>query len=431
MGRYCSPYGYALPTPNMDRLARSGTVFRQAHCQSPTCSPSRAALLTGETAHQSGMTGLLHRGFYLKDSTRHLGYFLGQQGYHTAYAGVQHEFHGDHGPVPYQRKLAAPEEAVGNRDEQTAAAVEIFIKEPPENPFFLWVGMFWPHREFLDAAASPHEIPAIRPPEGFPDRPELRGEMRDYAASVACADTCLGRVLDALESSGLADETIVLVTTDHGIPYPGMKCQLTDGGTGVALITRFPQFDNAPTECDTLVSHLDVYPTICDILGLPTPAWLQGHSLRPLLDGTADSVRDAVFAEVNYHACYDPGRSIRTERYKLIKLFGDPRTVLANIDDGPAKRFLMERGLGRETLRDSVQLYDLDLDPAETRNLADHPDYRAIRGDLESRLETWMEETADPLLHGPMPLPPTAKLNRLSDPHPDVPSEELINAVSE
>lgn len=414
MGRYCSPYGYPMPTPNIEAFARHATVFRQAFSAAPTCSPSRAALLTGQTAHQSGMLGLLHRGFDLSDYSRHLGNFLKQTGYETAYAGVQHEFNPDSDQeLPYDRKLESSDTGT-RRDEQAARASVEYLEEKgaEERPFFLWIGMHDPHRPFLKSDPAKRNPDYLQPPAPLPDTPETRRDMADYMETVEQADARFGEVMAALERNRLREKTLVILTTDHGIAFPEMKCNLTHHGTGVALIVDYPGNPRRGEACDALVSHLDVYPTVCDLLGRERPRHLIGNSLQPLLDGKEESIREEAFAEVNFHAGRELMRSVRTPRYNYVRIF-DPQATAAlmNIDAGPSKSLLMSEGLGSDSSRDRVQLYDLTFDPQERRNVAENPDYREARLDMEKRLQAWMLQTADPLLAGSVEAPAGARID--------------------
>ncbi|MDF2726261.1 MAG: sulfatase, partial [Paenibacillus sp.] len=211
-------------------------------------------------------------------------------------------------------------------------------------------------------------------------------------------------------------ETLIVYTTDHGIAFPLMKCNLYDTGIGVSLIAKVPGLESTRgTVVDALVSHIDLYPTICDLLGLERPAWLQGHSLLPLLRGETERARNEIFSEVTYHAAYEPMRTIRTERYKYIKLYDDhDGHVPANIDDGLSKTFVIDSGLLQEK-RAYEQLFDLHLDPLERVNRIGDPDYKGVYDDLSDRLTAWMEQTNDPLLQGgKVQAPAGAKVNRLS-----------------
>lgn len=412
MGRYCSPYGFPMPTPNMEKFANSAMLFRNAHCAAPTCSPSRAAMLTGQTAHQAGMLGLLHRGFDLKDYSQHLGSFLGRNGYETVYAGVQHEFQPDGDqPAPYQRKLETSSEE-GSRDEQAVRAAAEYLDGAGEQPFFLWTGLIYPHRPFLEADPREFDPDRIQPPTVLPDTPETRQDMANYMATVEHADACFGEVMNALERNGLREKTMVILTTDHGIAFPGMKCNLTAHGTGVALMVDFPGNPMRGKVSDALVSHIDLFPTICDILELEPPDYLIGNSLVPLIDGDVESVRDDVFAEVNFHAAREVMRSVRTNRYNYVRIFDeDAHVALPNIDAGPSKSVLVEAGLSSRPPRPRIQLYDLLYDPQECHNLADDPAYRDVRLEMDRRLKTWMVQTDDPVMTGNLKAPVGAKVD--------------------
>jgi N-sulfoglucosamine sulfohydrolase len=171
---------------------------------------------------------------------------------------------------------------------------------------------------------------------------------------------------------------------------------------------------------DSLVSQIDLFPTVCELLALDPPPWLQGRSLMPLLRGEAHEINEAVFAEVTYHAAYEPQRAVRTRRYKYIRRFdGRTRPVLPNIDDSPSKELLVQHGLASRLVDDEA-LYDLVFDPQETRNVAGDPKLFPLLADMRAKLERWMRDTGDPLLDGPVPLPPGAVAN---DPDGASPSE--------
>ncbi len=162
---------------------------------------------------------------------------------------------------------------------------------------------------------------------------------------------------------------------------------------------------------DALVSHLDLYPTLLELAGAPLPTGINGHSLLPLVRKERTQIREELFAELTYHAAYDPQRAIRTHRHKLIRHFGDRlEPVLPNVDDSPSKDLLIRAGWGTHP-RPRVEFYDLVLDPGEMRNLADDATQADVLVTLDGRLRGWMQETADPLLHGPIPPPPGARVN--------------------
>ena len=412
-GTYIEPYGRGVATPHLMALAREGILFRHAYAAAPTCSPSRSALLTGMWPHAAGMLGLAHRGFALSDPRKHLAHYLGEQGMETVLCGMQHESK-NRSELGYGRVLSPGREAgdFNEIDRRNAHRVAEYLAQEKNRPFFLSFGMSNTHRPFPLAKGDPGYAGV---PDSLYDSPQNRADMAGFQTAVTNADDCVGIVLDALRESGLDRETVVLFTTDHGIAFPGMKCNLYDAGIRVALILKIPGHFGGKMVSDALVSHLDIFPTLCDLLEIEKPQWLQGTSLLPLLQGQRESVREDLFAEVTYHAAYEPMRGIRTARYKLIRLYnGLDQAVPANLDDGPAKDFVITHGWLDQT-RAPVQLYDLYLDPVERVNLAGDRRYETVLRDLDRRLERWMRETRDPLLDDKRaPKPEGAVVNRQS-----------------
>jgi N-sulfoglucosamine sulfohydrolase len=297
---------------------------------------------------------------------------------------------------------------LGNENAHEMAAA--YLESTPQEPFFLAVGFSDTHREFgpLSDAGDPRYC---RPPEPLPDTPETREDMAHFMTSARAVDAKMGTVLAALERSGLAKNTLVICTTDHGLAFPRMKCTLTDSGTGVMLIMRGPGGFEGGRVVDGLVSQIDIFPTLCELLGIEPPAWLQGVSLMPLIRGEAAEVRDEVFTEVNYHAAYEPMRAIRTGRWKYIRRYDDREApVLPNCDDSPTKSLWLEHGWA-ETAPDRDAIFDLVFDPNEAHNLVADPRAEPVLAELRARLDAWMRETDDPLLAGRIPAPAGAVVN--------------------
>lgn len=417
-GRWLAPYGYDVPTPNLTALARRGILFRQAFCAGPTCSPSRAALLTGMAPHSCGMLGLAHRGFRLNDYRQHLVHTLKQAGYRATLIGVQHEAP-DAADIGYDEVLAegparqdADRQGVGMR--QAAEMARDYLTSRPQQPFFLSVGFVETHRPYPEP--GPDDDPRYcAPPPPLPDAPETRHDAAAFRTSARALDAKVGTVLAALEQSGLADSTLVVYTTDHGVAFPRMKCNLQDSGTGVALIVAGPGGFSGGRVCDALVSHVDVFPTLFELLEIEPPPWLQGTSLLPMARGDAEAVRDEVFSEVTYHAAYEPMRCVRTARWKYVRRYparpsGEPRPVLPNCDDSPSKDLWLRHGWAERPYPREA-LYDLVLDPQEAADLATDPALSPVLADLGARLDRWMRDTGDPLQAGYVLPPPAARVN--------------------
>ena len=175
--------------------------------------------------------------------------------------------------------------------------------------------------------------------------------------------------------------------------------------------------------CGALISQLDVFPTICDYIGIAHPSWLQGKSFLPVLAGETAEINEEIFAEVNYHASYEPKRAVRTSRWKYIRHFGDRDTpVLPNCDDSPSKNLWLQAGWGSQPV-DKESLYDLLFDPTEHANLVNDPGHVAIAQQMRDRLHRWMVATNDPLLHGPVLAPPGAHVNDPNGVSPQEPTK--------
>ncbi|GAB4451547.1 MAG: sulfatase [Armatimonadaceae bacterium] len=420
-GRYIQPYGHPVETPNYQRLADEGVLFRKAFCAAPTCSPSRAALLTGQWAHSAGMLGLAHRGFALNDNTQHLAHTLQKNGYQTVLAGMQH--------VTTHNRIAELgfADVIGNASVAEQAAAD-FLRTRPAQPFFLDIGFTETHRRgrhfHPDGEVSPNDGKYGAPPPPLPDVPVIRKDMEEYWECVRLLDRKIGVVLDALDETGQAENTIVVCTTDHGLAFPQMKCSLTDHGIGVLLIVRYPHALAGGRVSDALVSQIDLFPTLCEWARMDPPEWLQGKSLVPHLTGSENTVNDQIFAEVTYHAAYEPMRAVRTDQYKYIRRYDDRYgPVLPNCDDSPSKDYLLEHGW-RTLAPANEQLYDLVFDPHETNNLVGNTDYDHPLNEMRGRLEKWMQETNDPLLKGPVLPPPGAKFNDPDGLSPTEPVQE-------
>jgi arylsulfatase A-like enzyme len=428
-GRYVQPYGHAVPTPRIQQFAQEGVLFRQAFSAAPTCSPSRAALLTGRAPHSNGMLGLAHRGFSLHDYRQHLVHTLRRGGYRSTLIGVQHVAKDPH-TIGYDEVVELQQAAAARpfQPEPSAAAIvdaaTAFLAAAPAEPFFLTVGFFETHREYPPVSEA--DDPAYcRVPPHLPDTPETRADMAAYHASVRVLDRSVGAILDALDENGLTENTLVILTTDHGLAMPGMKCTLTDRGIGVMLMLRGPGGFLGGAVSDALVTQLDIFPTLCELLDLEPPAGLEGRSLMPLIRGEETEINEAIFAEVSYHAAYEPQRAVRTQRWKYIRRFGEwEHPVMANVDDSPSKDVWLahgwrERHVPRETL------YDLIFDPGESNNLAHDPDYAEPLAEMRGRLAAWMKATGDPLLIGSIPAPTGAQVNRPDDLSPSEPTHRV------
>jgi N-sulfoglucosamine sulfohydrolase len=404
-GRFVQPYGFQVPTPNIQMLADQGALFREAFCAAPTCSGSRASLLTGLYCHNNGMLGLAHRGWQLNDYGQHWVHTLRRAGYRSTLIGEQH-ISVDPGVIGYDEVV----DVDSNHAEEIAPRTIERLREAGPDPWFMSVGFFETHRDF-SAPTSVRDTLYSLPPGNLPDVTATRRDVASFKASARSLDQGVGAVLHALHDFGLVENTLVICTTDHGIAFPNSKATLFDRGIGVMMIVRGPGGFSGGKVIDAPISHLDVYPTLCDLAGVEQPGWLQGASLLPLVHGEVERLHEAIFAETTFHAAYQPHRAVRTERWKYIRRFDDyPHPILANCDDSASKDLWVAAGWGERTVPEE-QLYDLVLDPGEGQNLAEDPSCAEPLAELRERLDAWMHGTDDPLLQGPVEPPPGAAVN--------------------
>ena len=233
-GRYISPYGYNAKTTNIQKIANLGSVYRNFFTAAPTCSPSRSALMTGLYPHQNGMFGLAHRGSRLHDYEGHLSNFLKSQNFETALFGIQHEINKKNLDELGYKKSFCTNTNDSNKISSTASK---WIKDyNHKNPFFISVGFFDTHREYVKQISKNFNPNWIRPPELFIDNKEMREDMARFYSSLEKIDNGVGKIFNTLKEKKLLNNTLLLLTTDHGIAWPGMKCNLNDHGTGIFLV---------------------------------------------------------------------------------------------------------------------------------------------------------------------------------------------------
>ncbi len=430
-GRYVQPYGFPCETPNLMAFAKESVLFRKAFCAAPTCGPSRAAMMTGQYPHQIGMYGLPGGdGWKIDDYSKHLVNRLHREGYQTILAGVQHEAnHREHFPELHYERVLEREAPTRPQDgecyPETIAKVEAFLatRDDPR-PFFLSVGIDEPHRDNLSRPElnlhgksdrftktryyDPDKLDSryTAPLPWLPDLPDIRKDVESYREGVRIMDEYMGRVLYALKHNGLDDNTLVIVTSDHGVEFSGGKKTLSDQGTQIMLMIRGPSGSpfRGGKVFEGLVHHLDLYPTLLDILQLPHEHPLEGKSLLPFVCGETDTPHELIFTEQTYHGALEPLRAVRSERYKYIRRHFTTGPRLRH--DGPTSPLMAsfghyDRPLGHE------ELFDLYLDPMEACNRAQDPAYADIKTELSAALDTWMAATNDPFPSGQFPPKPS------------------------
>jgi arylsulfatase A-like enzyme len=420
LGRQIESYDPALPpTPALTRLAGEGAVFENHFTTCPLCSPARASIITGRYPHSNGMNGLTHRGFALNPGERTLAHRLGEAGYLTALEGLHHETEGDPRALGYQEVRSRPDYSQHCYD-VVPRAIE-FLRRRPERPFLLAMGFTEVHRDYRQPGNVPPDPATVKVPPFMPDTEGVRRDLAAFYGMVAMVDRSMGPLLDALDETGLSRDTLLLFTTDHGAAFPRAKSTLFDPGIGVTLLARWPGVVPSGARVAGLTSHADITPTLMELAGLAAAPEAQGRSFARALREPAAPLRECVFAEKSWHGNeYDPMRCIRTDRFKYIRNFTEGWLYQIPLDIRRSESAVAMDPARRRT-RPMEELYDLQADPCETRNLADSPADRAVRDDLRARLERWMKETGDPLPDRHIPWPQPGKehfLNNMACPMP-------------
>lgn len=457
-GRYASVYGEIerdnalcrlIETPNFDRVAREGVLFTNAHVPAPSSTPCRSSLLSGQYFWRTGKGAFLHGEW--NDSIPTFPLILEAAGYHVGYTykawgpgtNIDAPFGGARNK--YQRQgnkfcqfsqnaSKAPEGDVQKAkqklyDEVAANFRDFLAAGEDGEPFCYWWGPTNTHRAWVRGSGKelwglePDELKGLMP-EFMPDVPEIREDFADYLGECLAFDAGLGVLLAILDEMGELDNTLIVVSGDHGIPgFPRSKSNLYDLGTRVGLAVRYPATIKGDRVVEDFVNLMDLAPTFLEFGRSQVPQAMTGRSLKPILEsgrkgkvdpertyvvtGRERHVREARAGNLPY-----PQRAVVTENYKYIRNFepsrwpiGTPQDGLRDIDGGPTKTWFMDNyenpayslyvnlAFGK---RPYEELYDLRKDPDEMHNLAWDPAYQKVRKELSDKLEEVMTTTGDP-----------------------------------
>jgi N-sulfoglucosamine sulfohydrolase len=402
-----------VKTPAFDRVAAEGVLFTRTYCASPSCTPSRGAILTGQAVHRlengGNLWSILPKKFVCyPDLLEEAGYAVGLTGKGWG-----------PGTIEGTGRIRNP---AGPNFKDFA---EFLKTVRPGQPFCYWYCSQDPHRPYekgsgLKSGMRPEDVV----PPVWPDLPEVRSDILDYYFEVQRFDQAVGAILKQLDDAGLAENTIVVVTSDNGMPFPRCKANLYDSGTHMPLAIRWPARIQEGRTIDSFVSLTDLAPTFLKAAGRPAPPEMTGRDHLALLGtGMTRYPRDHVLLERERHANVRKGdlsypcRAIRTSRYLYLRNLrpdrwpaGDPemyKTVgpFGDVDPSPTKNLILDHRDEPKIApffrlafakRPAEEFYDLARDPAEMTNVADRSEYAAIKAELSGMLDRWMENTADP-----------------------------------
>ncbi len=414
-----------VKTPTFDRLASEGVLFHQAYVSSPSCTPSRGAILTGQWHWRLEGAGNLWSVFPDKFATypemlKRAGYEVGASG--KAWGPGRTETAG--------RQLAG----------KPHKNFREFLKgRDKAKPFCYWLGTSDPHRPYKKGSgeASGMDLAKIKLPACFPDSLVVRGDVADYYFEVQRFDALVGDAMQALKEAGELDNTLIAMTGDHGMPFPRCKSNLYDSGTRVPLAIRWPAKVKGGRETDDFVSLCDLAPTFLQAAGVDIPKDMTGRSLMPILtsekSGRIDKARDYVLVGKERHVPGQekpdmggyPCRGLRTHDFFYIRNFKPdrwpngtpdyknaamPGNWYADTDNGPTKTYMIENKDQDDehrrlydlsfAKRPAEELYDLKKDPDQLHNVADNPAYTDIKKKLSDQLTADLKATGDPRIVG-------------------------------
>jgi len=403
LGCYGNP---VIKTPNLDAIAAEGVRFTNAFCTTASCSASRSVILSGMYNHANGQYGHQHsyHHFISFPNVNSLPVLLTEAGYRTGRIGKYH---------------VAPEEVY---------KFDVSLRGNSRSPVHFCTSD--PHR----GGGTANELPGRpdrfgnRPNGGYPgvnevkydpkdvivppflpDLPECRAELAQYYQSVSRVDQGVGKLIHILKQTGKYDNTVVIYISDNGVAFPGAKTTLYEPGMNLPCIVRDPRQKNRGITCDALVNFADLAPTILDYAGaLPGPGSLQGRSFKPVLNQEHPKGWDETYASHTFHeiTMYYPMRVVRQRKYKLIWNIAHgldypfasdlwaSATWQATIRAG--NKYYGKRTVDAYLHRPKFELYDLENDPYEVKNLAEDPGHREILADLKSKLRTFQKRTKDP-----------------------------------
>jgi uncharacterized sulfatase len=438
-----------VKTPHFDRVAREGVLFTNSFTACPSCAPSRASILTGQDFWRLEEGGLLFGRLNkkLQIYTKLLedaGYDVGRtgKGYGPANQRFDYTWENPCGRV-WERFIK--EMPFGNEDEEAVAeidyagAFEDFMKARDRTkPFCFWYGGFEPHRDYVygSGAKSGMKLNDVQVPPFLPDVEQVRNDICDYLLEIQWFDRHLGRMLKTLEDNGQLDNTIIVVTSDNGMPFPRAKATAYNYGVHMPLAIRWGNgIKNPGRVIDDFVNHIDFAPTFLEAAGLTIPEEMTGRSLMNLFQsnesGWVDPARDMTVTGLERHVWARPEgktyprRVIHTKDYVYIRNYepdrwpmGGPdfgashQGTFGDIDAGPTKSFMMKHRED-ENVRElfgksfgklpAEELYAIEQDPAQMNNLADDPAYNKVKERLRKKMEAYQKTTGDPRVKGMSP----------------------------
>ncbi len=423
-----------VKTPGFDRVAREGLRFIHAFCDAPTCGPSRSAILTGQPIWRLEEAGNIHSTLPAKFATytkllEDAGYAIGFTG--KGWSPGRLEAGGrtvnPAGPQFEGKKLKAPFKGITKKD--YAANFDGFLAQVSEDqPFCFWLGTHEPHRGFENGAGrrTGKDPAKVVVPPIFPDHPIVRNDILDYYVEIEHFDRMVTRAIKTLEAVGQLENTIVVVTSDHGMPFPRAKASLYDDGARVPLAIRWSKgIRNSGRVVNSFVNLSDLAPTFLEAASLRPPQMMTAISLMDVFANKLKADRASAYIAMERHdGCRKGGkgfpcRAIRTKDFLYVKNHEPDRWPAGNpdrefcaryipfgeVDSSPTKTLIMDNKDKSAfkrfydlafAKRPGEELYSIKSDPGQLVNLAGNPEFADMQKKMRSRLQKHLIKTKDP-----------------------------------
>ena len=410
VGAYGHPY---IRTPYLDQLAEQGMRFDRAFLTTSSCSPSRASIITGQYPHNTGAEQL-H--WPLPGDQLTFVELLKESGYWTAQAGKWHlgdavkdRFDVVKDGLTIGFDADAIQEGGNERDGSGAEDwVSLLNERPSDKPFFLWLAAVDPHRIYEEGIIeNPHTVDDVVVPPYLPDTEAVRKDFALYYDEISRMDAYIGKVMEKLEEQNISENTLLLFISDNGRPFPRDKTTLLDGGIKTPWIVRWPAKIDGGQVSGSLVSAVDIAPTMLRLANVPIPDAFEGMDISSVFTNPQDLVRDAIYAEDHWHDHDDFSRAVRTTEFKYIRNFFPQLPNTPPADALTSTTFasildMKERGELNEVQssifvapRPEEELYAVNEDPHELVNLASDSGYSEQLDLMRQRLAGFREATGD------------------------------------
>ena len=392
-----------IKTPGLNILAENGVKFTKAFCTSASCSASRSVILSGLHNHANGTYGHIHsyNHFSSFNKIKTLPVLLEQAGYRTGRAGKYH---------------VAPEEVFkfqktfkGHSPKMMAANCKSFIEEKSDKPFFLYFCTHEPHRPFKRDGSDPIKPEDVIVPPYLPDTKECRKELAKYYMSVQRADSGLLELINILKKTGHWEDTVILYASDNGIAFPGAKTNLDEPASRLPFVFRDPTQKKQGGTCNAILNYTCITPTLLDFAGaLPKRNKFHGKSFKSIIGEENPKGWDETYMSHTFHeiTMYYPMRVLREKRYKLIWNIasGLDYPFASDLYGSSTWKSVKKQGLetyGKRSIKDYLkrpkfELYDLQTDPDEVKNLAYNPAHKKTLERMKTKLKTFQKKTRDP-----------------------------------